>query len=84
MEALLVLSHVQLRDVFGPVLPSDGCGRLDFGGKDLPEPPLQLLHVGRFGSSQVEASSSFLPVTPSQRSDHLKDNTTRVFLHLCW
>lgn len=54
------------------VLHSEGGGGLDFGGQDLPEPPLQLLHVGRFGPGQVEAASSFLTVHSSQRSEHLK------------
>lgn len=54
------------------VLHSEGGGRLDFGGQDLPEPPLQLLHVGRFGSCQVEAASSFLSVYSPQSSEHLK------------
>lgn len=61
------LCHV----VFGPILPSESCGWLDFGGEDLPEPPLQLLHVRRLGSGQVEASSSLLAVPSSQRPDHL-------------
>lgn len=54
------------------VLHSEGRGRLDFGGQDLPESPLQLLHGGRFGSCQVEAASSFLTVYSSQCSEHLK------------
>lgn len=60
-----------------PVLHSDGRGWLDFGGEDLPEPPLQLLHVGRFGSGQVESSSSLLPIPSSQCPDHLQDRRQR-------
>lgn len=56
----------------GPVLPSERRGRLDFGGEDLPEPPLQLLHVGRFGPGQVEAASPLLPVPSTERPDHLE------------
>lgn len=59
-------------------LHSEGCGRFDFGGQDLPEPPLQLLHVGRFGSCQVEAASSFLTVYSSQCSEHLKHTHDRT------
>lgn len=65
-------SYLWLHVVFGPILQSERRGRLDFGGEDLPEPPLQLLHVGRFGSGQVETSSSFLPVPSSQRPNHLE------------
>lgn len=72
MEAFIfAISRLPLV-VFGPILQSERRGRLDFGGEDLPEPPLQLLHVGRFGSGQVEASSSFLPVPSSQHPDHLQ------------
>lgn len=60
------------------VLRSEGGGRLDFGGQDLPEPPLQLLHVGRLGSGQVEAAPSFLSVHASQRSEHLKHRRAEV------
>lgn len=59
-------------------LRSEGGGRLDFGGQDLPEPPLQLLHVGRLGSRQVEAAPSFLSVHTSQRSEHLKHRCAEV------
>lgn len=54
------------------ILRSDCGGWLDFRGEDLPEPPLQLLHVGRFGSSQMEAASPLLSVPSSKRSAHLQ------------
>jgi len=62
-----------------PHLWSDSCGWLDFGGEDLPEPPLQLLHVRGFGSGQVEASSPFLPVSSTQCSDHLVERGRNFF-----
>lgn len=58
---------------FCSILTSDSGGWLDFGGEDLPEPSLQLLHVWRFGSGQVKASSPLLSVPSSQRSTHLED-----------
>lgn len=67
----LGFSWPTLLSVRRPLLLSEGGGRLDFGGQDLPEPPLQLLHVGRFGSGQVEAAASLLAVDSSQRSEHL-------------
>lgn len=69
---LFLMADLPLSPVWPSFLHSEGRGRLDFGGQDLPEPPLQLLHVGRFGSCQVEAASSFLTVYSSQCSEHLK------------
>lgn len=61
------------------LLWSECGGWLDLGGQDLPEPPLQLLHVGGFRSGQVEASPPLLSIPSSQRPDDLADKEIRTW-----
>ena len=53
-------------------------GRLDLGGEDLAEPPLELLHVGGLGPGQVEPDPPLLPVPPAQRPAHLEGEGRNV------
>lgn len=81
MEALVFATRRSPRVVVvDALLRSERRGGLDFGGQDLPEPPLQLLHVGRLGPGQVEASSSLLPVASAQRPDHLEQQRLKLNL----
>lgn len=66
---------------FCSLLQSQGCGWFDFGGKDLPEPSFQLLHVGGFGSGKMKASSSLLSICPSKSSKYLKHQKCSMS---CW